>query len=217
MLPSHSPAQIRELIGKSDGTALRLSLSSLYSSVAMKEAREIHTLGPALTSSHLTALALVKYSGVPLDILLHQEFEDILARDFGEGALALVPSAYAGIDRFFMSERTSLVGCFCSDTPPYHLAWPKSSVNPLNTAKREICIASHPAPIGLIPRLLPHQFPYRVALYPSTVSSAQAVENGEADVALCNSSTIRQMNMDRSSSGITIHMSWNLFALQSES
>ncbi len=212
----NTSVQIGDLVGRKIGGAqFDVSLSTRYPRLARMNASVIHTLGPALTSSHLAAQALMRRAGAELEIVLHDTFDEIhdLQPPPEHGALALVPSAYANANHFFMSQRAVLVGCFCSDTPPYHLAWPGTASNPLRDPQREIRIASHPAPVGLLPRLLPKETRYRLSLYHSTVLSARAAKRGEADAALCNLDTIREFGMQHSKAGIAISMTWNLFAL----
>lgn len=212
----NASVQIGDLVGRRiSGASFDVSLSSRYPHLAARHASAIHTLGPALTSSHLAAQALVQRAGAELEIVLHNTFDEIhaLRPRSDVGALALVPSAYANANHFFMSPRAVLVGCFCSDTPPYHLAWPGTAGDPLQNPGREIHIASHPAPIGLLPRLLPKDARYRLSLYHSTVLSARAARKGETDAALCNLDTIKAFGLRHARAGITISMTWNLFAL----
>lgn len=178
------------------------------------QVKSIHTLGPRFTSSHLAAIELMRRANCELAIELHETFDDILRLHPGEdvsSVLALVPSAYAGANHFFMSERTELVGCVCIDTPPYHLAWQRGRRNPFLDATGEIAIATHPAPIHLIRRLLNADIQYRTVCYNSTVLSAIAANRGETDAALCNLNTINIYGMEYSPGGIPINMTWNLF------
>lgn len=178
----------------------------------------MHTLGPENTSSHIAAQALSHNICENIEIKLYPQFEMILdsiasLKSGNLGAhLALVPSAYAGIDRFFMSQHTRLVGCFCFDTPPYHLAWSASQIDPL-APNATIRVATHPAPITLLPQLVPAGVRYEISSCPSTVAAANAALVGEADVALCNLETIHAQHMAHHPKGIAIAMTWNLFLL----
>ncbi|GKQ29501.1 hypothetical protein PSTH1771_26315 [Pseudomonas syringae pv. theae] len=115
-----------------------------------------------------------------------------------------------------MSERTVLIGCVCIDTPPYHLAWRRGRRNPFLFEKGEISIATHPAPINLIKRLLLGGIKYKPVCYNSTVLSAMAANRGETDAALCNLDTINTYDMEYDPHGIPINMTWNLFLVTLE-
>ena len=174
----------------------------------------INTLGPSNTSSHIAAMALISAAGLDLDISLYRSFEQILDGTINSNgnALVIVPSAYSGIDAFFMSPRTSLIGCFYHDTPPYHIAW-RQGDSPLTTGKRLI-VATHPAPIGLLSRLLPGSISYDILSFHSTVAAAEAVMGGGADIALCNLETIKFLKMEYMALGVPINMTWNIFILK---
>lgn len=199
-------------------TNLSLCPSSVLHEITKFEVKVIHTLGPALTSSHLTAIKFLENTPNQIKVILHDTFEDILRLSVSEtDALALLPSAYADVNKFFMHKHFKLVGCFCSDTPPYHIAWSKKRTNPLLTDNNKpMKIATHPAPADLISRLLPNNLEYIEKLYHSTTSSAYATIDGEADMALCNLETINKLDLNYSSKGVVINMTWNLFALSSK-
>lgn len=180
-------------------------------------AKSIHTLGPQFTSSHLAAIELMRRTKCNFAIELHDSFENILQLESdGEinSALALVPSAYAQANHFFMSEKTVLIGCVCIDTPPYHLSWRKGLQNPFLHEGGEVSIATHSAPANLIRRLLVEDIKYKLVYYNSTVLSAMAAIRGETDAALCNLNTIKAYGMGYHPDGIPINMTWNLFLVK---
>ncbi|MFN3685721.1 hypothetical protein [Salinarimonas sp.] len=156
-----------------------------------------------------------------IEIVLHERFESIIesaaVRERRLGAsIAIVPSAFEGANGFFMSARMKLLGCFCHDTPPYHVAWDPARPDPLRNAS-PIRVATHPAPIGLLPRILGNDTKYEVETFNSTVAAANAALQGEVDAALCNLETIRARRMAYHPVGIAIAMSWNLFLFGEES
>ena len=148
--------------------------------------RAINTLGPDSTSSHLTAKFLLQGAASKPEIVLHDSFEAILkaAEHTPCNELAIVPSAFRGVDAFFMSANCEFLGCFFNSTPPYHFAW-KPGENPLSNDSA-IKIATHPAPIGMIRRLLRHRKNWELVEAPSTVAAANKVLSGECQVAFCN-------------------------------
>ncbi|WP_372426697.1 hypothetical protein [Salinarimonas chemoclinalis] len=208
------------------GAARRLSLAPSFVHARLDgplhaPLAAVHTLGPDRTSSHLATVDLLETAGLDVEIVLHDRFEDILdtaerrLHPATEARLAIVPSAFAGASAFFMSARTRLVGCFCHDTPPYHLAWPASRPDPLREGAA-VRVATHPAPVGLLDRLMRRGVRWEVAPYVSTVAAAGAALAGEADVALCNLETIRARRMAHDPRGVPIAMSWNLFLFRPE-
>lgn len=214
-LPRQEPLELFQIcdLATQLSSAMNTSVSSdIFRSDC--QVKSIHTLGPQFTSSHLAAIELMRRAKCDLAIELHERFENILqlAPD-GEisSALALVPSAYAGANNFFMSEKTVLIGCVCIDTPPYHLAWRRGRQNPFLYGTGEVSIATHPAPINLIKRLLVGDIKYKPVCYNSTVLSAIAANRGETDAALCNLNTINTYGMEYSPDGIPINMTWSLF------
>lgn len=176
------------------------------------EVATIHTLGPASTSSHITAVAVQSHLFPNVGIVLHDTFESIFRwEQSGECRIVLVPSAYAGANAFFMNASMRLIGCFCHDTPPYHLAWSAEKAEPSAVAPKPLRVATHPAPIGLLPQLLPPDTEYTLVLCQSTVAAALLMLTGEADFALCNQRTIERLKLNARSANVVINMTWNLF------
>jgi hypothetical protein len=212
----------REFLPVRSGTTRRAAVASGFSrrsdGLDLAAFASVHTLGPESTSSHLAARHFMAAMSLELAIVLHDKFEDILNGDRQvRGRLVIVPSAFAGAHKFFMAEDIELIGCFCHDTPPYHVAWRRGAgtlrdgVDPERSCAMPL-IASHPAPVDLIPRILPAGSRFRVAHYCSTVAAARAVLVNDADMALCNLSTIAEFGLESSGVGIVIQMTWNVFA-----
>lgn len=176
--------------------------------------RAINTLGPDSTSSHLTAKYLLQGATSKPEIVLHDTFESILqtAEHTPCNELAIVPSAFRGVDAFFMSENCEFLGCFYHSTPPYHFAW-KPGEDPLSN-ESPIKIATHPAPIGMIRRLLRERKNWELIEAPSTVAAANKVLSCECQVAFCNYTTARKLGLVISKIGEPIKMSWNLFLMR---
>lgn len=176
--------------------------------------RSINTLGPDSTSCHLTAKFLLQGAASKPEIVLHNTFEEILkiAEHTPSNELAIVPSAFRGVDAFFMSENCEFLGCFFNSTPPYHFAW-KPGHDPFSN-EPPIKIATHPAPIGLIHRLLRQRKNWELVETPSTVAAANKVLSGECQVAFCNYTTAQKLGLIISKYGEPIKMSWNLFLMK---
>lgn len=178
----------------------------------------LRTLGLESTGSHIAAKHFLAVMSREMPIVLHEDFQDALRGDARDGGrLIIVPSAFAGANTFFMDARLEVIGCFCHDTPPYHLAWRSGEGGVFGgsgSAQPESgpLIASHPAPVDLIPRILPVGSRYRVAHRRSTAAAARAVLTREADMALCNLATIEELGLEHSTTGIVIQMTWNVFA-----
>lgn len=176
--------------------------------------RAINTLGSDSTSSHLTAKFLLQGVASKPEIVLHDTFEAILKAAEGTpcNELAIVPSAFRGVDAFFMSENCEFLGCFFNSTPPYHFAW-KPGDDPF-VNELHIKIATHPAPIGMIRRLLRHRKNWELVEAPSTVAAANKVLSSECQVAFCNYTTARKLGLVISKTGEPIKMSWNIFLMK---
>lgn len=176
--------------------------------------RAINTLGPDSTSSHLTAKFLLQGVSSKPEIVLHDTFEAILkaAEHTPCNELAVVPSAFRGVDAFFMSENCEFLGCFFNSTPPYHFAW-KPGEDPFRN-ESPIKIATHPAPIGMIRRLLRQRKNWELVEAPSTVAAANKALSGECQVAFCNYTTASKLGLVISKAGEPIKMSWNLFLMK---
>lgn len=176
--------------------------------------RAINTLGPDLTSSHLTAKFLLQGVESKPEIILHDTFEEILkiAGQMPSNELAIVPSAFRGVDAFFMSENCDFLGCFFHPTPPYHFAW-NPGQDPFKD-ESHIKIATHPAPIGMIHRLLKLRRNWELVETTSTVAAANKVLSGECQVAFCNYTTAVHLGLVVSKYGEPIKMPWNLFLMK---
>ncbi|AUX93837.1 bacilysin biosynthesis protein BacA [Mixta gaviniae] len=172
----------------------------------------VHTLGPAGTSSEYASQFFhhwmnTHYSASQHPIYLNDSYE--LARNNVKDAqgLLIVANAYPKINDFYMDTRLKLLATFLYDTPLYGL------VAKTDLPARPLFIASHPAPVPLIAELLPPGLQVaKVVEMASTSAAAQAVAEGEVDMALTTEIAARLHGLHFISRTRPIHMLWSVFA-----
>lgn len=115
----------------------------------MRYINKIHTLGPTNTNCEKAAYAWLKARNIEGEVILHDTLEDavealITNNDSKSALLGCV--VYPDLHKIVFSnlERIMLYDVFIDDTYDMVLASNGKCVNDLN------CIASHPAPSGLI-------------------------------------------------------------------
>ncbi|MBH1929768.1 prephenate dehydratase domain-containing protein [Serratia rubidaea] len=172
----------------------------------------VHTLGPEGTSSEFAAKYFYgwmnnNYASSHHDIYLNASYEAARDNVDHERGLLVVANAYHGINTFYMDTRLKLLATFLYDTPLYGLAVKKSP------PEKPLYIASHPAPIPLIKELLPAGLKVaRIVEMASTSAAAQAVVDGEVDMALTTEIAARLHRLEFISRTRPIHMLWSVFA-----
>ena len=172
----------------------------------------IYTLGPSGTSSeyasnHFRSWMEDKYHSSNHSLTLKNTYE--LARDNlrNHQGLLIVANAYPKINDFYMDTSLKLLASFMFDTPLYGLV--AKDMLP----DRPLYVATHPAPIPLIQELLPAGLKIaRIVEMSSTSAAAQAVVEGEVDIALTTEIAARQRNLHFISATRPIHMLWSVFA-----
>lgn len=171
------------------------------------------TLGPKGTSSEHTSdyLAIqLKEQGIYLSVKLFDDFllvkEALLQEQID---WALVPHAYDKINEFYMEPSLILGFIFIHSTPAYGLAKKKDQAFNLEGAT----IVSHPAPLPLLPKLLPDSAnkEIQVILANSTSAAAILVEQGLADFAITNEHAAKAHGLEFVSMYGEITMSWAIF------
>jgi len=187
---------------------------SLLGYVRQRSAVSIAALGPENTSSHCVARHAVEtyLAGIATaEIVLFDTFQQVeKAICTGECDLALVPHAYHEINLFYMNPQIEVLFVFISPTPTYGLAKRKGEPLSLDGGR----IVTHPAPLPLLPHLLPRQ-PFlrepRVELVSSTSVAARMVADGLADAAITNAAAAQEAGLELAAVYGVIKMSWSLF------
>lgn len=171
----------------------------------------IATLGPAGTSSQEAAGYLLRGlvgPAVTSEISLHDSFEkaaDEVKR--GAASAVVVANAYACVNVLYMDDMLDLAVVFIQMTPPYGMA-----ARPDCPLPSTVRVASHPAPMPLLPGLLPPIFHLGGVIPASSTShAADLVRTGEADLALTNATSVREQGLRFVSNTRPIKMLWSVF------
>lgn len=171
----------------------------------------IATLGPTATSSEAAAHHLLQSFGVREgQVNLQPTYEDALGEVVSDRSdMLLVANAYERIDAIYMANEVRLGLAFAFDTPPYGVA--KRPGNRL-PSERRLTIATHHAPIGLLPLLLQGQsFDYELVLARSTSEAALQAREGNADLCITNVNAAILYNVEFITELHPIHMLWSVF------
>lgn len=167
------------------------------------------TLGPAGTSSDKAARMFVRSSSCAFHTVLHDTYEDAASAVIAQHAdFLIVANAYAGINRFYISDQLIAAGVFPMKTPPYGIA-----VRPARGAfPAQIDLASHPAPLHLVERWFPDApVKARSIAARSTGEAAKLVADGYADACI-TTETARQLHeLAFITRTISIDMLWTVF------
>jgi prephenate dehydratase len=159
----------------------------------------VGTLGPKETSSEQTLNYLIsqwKLQQISVNSHLFDSFTELkesLLQDHVD--LALVPHAYE---------------IFTYPTPVYGLAKRKNEEIVLENCT----LVTHPAPLPLLPYLLPgdlNQNKIKIKFVNSTSVAAIQVKQGLADLAITNENALREYDLEFISQYGKIEMSWSLF------
>ncbi|MBD2776525.1 LysR family transcriptional regulator [Iningainema tapete] len=173
----------------------------------------VGTLGPSGSSSDYVSNYLVnqlKTEELTLSTQLFDSFIDVkeaLLQDKVDHAL--VPHAYELINEFYMEPSFELGFIFIYPTPVYGLAKKKNTEVVLEGCR----VATHPAPLPLLSKLLPSQYlaQMQVDLSPSTSDAAIQVNQGLADLAITNEKAAEAYDLEFISIYGNIRMSWSIF------
>lgn len=171
------------------------------------------TLGPAGTSSHLTAVSLAERYG--LRIALLPSFDAVLDELVtGDVEFALVPSAYQGLTRFHWHGGLRLRAFFAQATPEYGIAaradaepGPPPGTAPVSVAAmwevRRIYAEVAPAALG--------GRPVRWVDAGSTQDAAAILARGGADLAVTNAPGVRAHGLRWVATRPGAEVVWTLF------
>ena len=169
----------------------------------------ISTLGPSGTSSERAAKHFLEHlNAEDGQILLHSSYQDAArAVSAGESEYLAVANAFHGINDFYMDPVLDVHSVFHMLTPLYGLA-----KRPDDHLPAQLEIISHPAPVPLIAELMPpdHECTQIISAS-STAAAAEAVGNGDYDVALTTQPAAEQHNLVFFSNQRPIEMVWTVF------
>jgi prephenate dehydratase len=173
------------------------------------------TLGPKGTSSEKSACHFGKQLmelGVVNNFRIHlsDTYENAQLNLIDNSCDALVvANAYHGVNEFYMDTRLNLYSAYMNETPNYGIAIKRDSV------KKNLRIATHPAPVSLIKELLPPDFSIDdIEFRNSTSSAAISVSNEEVDAALTTQVAADINDLVFISEIRPIKMLWSVFTAQ---
>ncbi|SKB14962.1 conserved hypothetical protein, involved in aeruginosin biosynthesis [Planktothrix sp. PCC 11201] len=185
-----------------------------YCSATHNTTLRVGTLGPKDTSSEQTLHYLVtQWRAEKISVIIHlfDTFTELKQSLLDEEIdLALVPHAYEKINDFYMEPSFQLGFIFIYPTPVYGLAKRKN----VELVSDDCTLVTHPAPLPLLPYLLPDyldQNNIKVELVNSTSAAAIQVKQGLADLAITNENALRDNDLEFISQYGEIEMSWSLF------
>jgi prephenate decarboxylase len=174
------------------------------------------TLGPKGSSSEeALSFASKHFFEQPLvKITLYDTFE-VLKESLlnNEVQVAVVPHAYDKINHFYMDPCIRMIDIFKYPTPVYGLAKKKGVEVSIEQAK----IVTHPAPLPLLPRLLPQHNcdALNISLVSSTSAAALMVKTDLACLAITNGNAVKEYGLEFVSIYGPIAMSWTIFERRS--
>jgi prephenate dehydratase len=175
---------------------------------------KVGTLGPKDTSSdHTLNYLITQWQSQDISVTSYlfntfTELKEALLKE--EVDLALVPHAYEKINDFYMQPNFGLGFIFTHPTPIYGLAKRKNEKLVFDNCT----IVTHPAPLPLLPYLLPdyqNRNNLKVELVNSTSIAAHQVKQGLADLAITNETTLEDNNLEFIAQYGKINMSWSIF------
>jgi len=192
---------------------LKLSMELCYPQPDVKTLT-VGTLGPKETSSEQTLNYLItQWQAQEISVTGHLfgTFTDVKTSLLkNEIDLALVPHAYERINDFYMEPSFKLGFIFTYPTPVYGLAKRKNEEIILENCT----LVTHPAPLPLLPYLLPgdlNQNKIKIKFVNSTSVAAIHLKQGLADLAITNENALREHDLEFISQYGKIDMSWSLF------
>lgn len=176
----------------------------------------IGTLGPTGTTSHYALKYFIdsvkEFENMSVKIVLHNNFrlvhEDLLK---GEIDLALIPNAYENITEMYWDIRLKNVLSFLLETPPYGLATNRCHNNSDLKVKISTC-----SPV----KHLVYQFAnekknrfskFEIVPAESTAHAAKLVNEGIADYAITNATSLIKEHLEFVSSPFSAEVIWTVF------
>lgn len=181
----------------------------------------IGTLGPESTSSYQALLYYINNLDIEkqLDyqIKLYDNFTDCLNEiDDGKIDLALVPSAYGDITKFFWNPNLTSIYTFSFPTPEYGIV---SKIGYNIKENNEIKVASCEPVKFLLYTLLDDEIrkhEHSMIITESTTKALESLIDGEADIAITNKTSFKKYADEHEIQFITecfsTEMVWSIFS-----
>ncbi|MDA7028428.1 hypothetical protein PJ311_17970 [Bacillus sp. CLL-7-23] len=177
---------------------------------------DVATLGPSGTSSEAAAdYLLSSVKGNDGKCSLFPSYEEAYQNiTVGASNILLVANAYERIDMFYMSQDIQFLFPFVFETPLYGVA--KKPGEELKK-DRSLTIATHHAPVSLLPWFLKEmEIDYEIIYVSSTSEAALKLQKNEVDLCLTTENAARKCNVEFISPTRPILMLWSVFIKKSE-
>lgn len=169
----------------------------------------IATLGPEGTSSAAAANVFAQsVAGEVVSSLFPTYEEAAISVVEGRADYLIVANAYAGVNRFYISDQLIAASVFPMKTPPYGVAVAARKRN----SSREVSLVSHPAPLHLVEYWFKHSpFSVKMRSANSTGEAADIVASGRADACITTDTARQRAGLVFISPTVSIHMLWTVF------
>lgn len=193
----------------------------LITKILLKKDLSIGTLGPEATSSYQALKFFISnlYAMRQLDYtkMLYDNFDGVLDGLLDRKIdLALVPSAYCDITRFFWHPNLKNVYTFSYPTPEYGIV---AKMGYSIKENKHVCVSSCEPVKFLIDYLLKEEMSeheFTTVITPSTTTALQAMIDGKADIAITNRTSYKKYAINHELQFITdcfnTQMIWSVFA-----
>lgn len=177
----------------------------------------IGSLGPEGTTTYEATKYLKDYISkiapeAKSNIMLRNTFDKIY-EDLKNGTidLAIVPNPYEDVTKYYWDEETHLLFFFELQTPLYGLACKDKNI----LQKSKLTVATGPAVNSLFTKLFTEDnIEYEYYNVNSTTEAAMAVNNGKADLAITNETSIMNSDLFFISDTYNISVLWSIFVLK---
>lgn len=179
----------------------------------------IATLGPKGTSSYYAYSYFVKYmrsleTGKKFSVVLKDNFDLVIeCLERKEVDLIIIPNAYDRITEMYWNPRLYNLFSFLLKTPDYGIASIDGSYNHKDKKVKIACCKPVYCLIDeLIQEINPTIQEYEIVQKYSTIESAKALKNGEAELALTNSTSVNETGIKFITSVWHADVLWSIFS-----
>lgn len=132
----------------------------------------------------------------------------------GASNVLLVTNDYHGINNFYMDDDIELLATFIQNTPSYGIAVRDDFDIDYIQNKKQLEIASHPAPIKKLDNYTDGIFQdkvFDIKLFTSTSAATKSLKDNKFDFCLTNEEAIDISNLKFISNLTNISMVWSIF------
>jgi len=192
------------------------NLNNFSKFLSISKHLNIGSLGPVGTTTYEATKYLTQYIDslnyeITYDVILFNTFDKIFENLKNEKLdMVIIPNPYENITRFYWDEKIHFIFSFDLLSPKYGIAALTKEVSESN---KKLKIASGPAIDSLFDKL--YKFPNKenISFYNvnSTKEAVLSVEDGEADLAITNNTSIKGTNLSFITNTIHATILWSIF------